>query len=70
MRFRICRGAITHNNPRGGKNTMTKLKSGETAPVSGTYNVVNENGTMVGTVYVRKGDTMPPTQSEGDHFEI
>lgn len=49
---------------------MTKLKSGETAPVSDTYNVVNENGTMVGTVYVRKGDTMPPTQSEGDHFEI
>lgn len=33
---------------------MTKLTSGEIAPVSGTYNVINENGTMVGTVYVKK----------------
>ncbi|MFR1565642.1 MAG: hypothetical protein ACLSUT_04300 [Christensenellales bacterium] len=49
---------------------MTKLTSGEIAPVSGTYNVINENGTMVGTVYVKKGDKMPPTQSSRDHFEI
>lgn len=49
---------------------MTKLVSGQLAPVSGTYNVINENGTRVGTVYVKRGDKMPPTQSSNDWFEM
>ncbi|MGI6213369.1 MAG: YjzC family protein [Christensenellales bacterium] len=47
-----------------------KLKPGETAPKSGTYKVVNKNGKTQYTVNVEKGETMPPTQSAGNHFEI
>ncbi len=49
---------------------MIKLKSGEIAPKSGSYNVVNRNGKVVNSVNVNKGDTMPPTQSKQNHFEI
>lgn len=49
---------------------MIKLKSGETAPKSGSYNVVSRNGKVINSVNVEKGETMPPTQSSGNHFEI
>lgn len=48
---------------------MTRLHSGEIAPKTGEYNVVGSNGRIVGTVHVRKGDRMPPTQSGDHHFE-
>lgn len=49
---------------------MIKLNSGETAPKSGTYRVVDRSGKVVNTVSVQKGETMPPTQSKQNHFEI
>lgn len=49
---------------------MIKLKSGETAPKSGSYKVVDGSGKELYTVNVEKGETMPPTQSSGNHFEI
>jgi hypothetical protein len=49
---------------------MIKLKSGETAPKSGTYNVVDNKGKVVYSVKVEKGETMPPTQGKNNHFEI
>jgi len=47
-----------------------KLRPGETAPKSGTYKVVNKQGKTEYTVKMEKGETMPPTQSSGKHFEI
>lgn len=47
-----------------------RLTSGEIAPKTGEYNVVSSNGRVVGKVHVKKGDTMPPTQSSSNHFEI
>lgn len=49
---------------------MIKLSSGEIAPKTGDYNVVGSGGRVVGTVHVKKGDRMPPTQSANNHFEI
>lgn len=49
---------------------MIKLSSGEIAPKTGVYNVVASNGRQIGTVRVKKGDRMPPTQSSNNHFEI
>ncbi len=49
---------------------MIKLSSGEIAPKTGNYNVIASNGRIVGTVRVKKGDRMPPTQSPDNHFEI
>ena len=48
----------------------TKVKSGENAPKSGNYKVVDSKGKTQYTVNVQKGETMPPTQSAGNHFEI
>ena len=44
--------------------------SGDIAPKSGTYNVVAASGKIVGTVKVKKGETLPPTQHQGSHFEL
>ena len=49
---------------------MEKLNSGEIAPKTGEYNVIASNGRRIGTVHVKKGDRMPPTQSANNHFEI
>ena len=49
---------------------MTRLNSGEIAPKTGEYNVGASNGRVIGTVHVKKGDRMPPTQSSNNHFEI
>ncbi len=47
-----------------------RLQPGETAPTTGTYNVVDENGNRQYTVDMNKGETMPPTQSSRYHYEI
>ena len=49
---------------------MIKLSSGEIAPKTGAYSVVGPGGRCVGTVHVKKGDRMPPTQSINNHFEL
>ncbi|MCL2674997.1 MAG: hypothetical protein FWE84_00155 [Firmicutes bacterium] len=48
---------------------MQKLTSGQIAPWTGEYSVISRNGRTVGTIHVNKGDRLPPTQSDGDHFE-
>ncbi len=53
-----------------GGSQMIKLSSGEIAPKTGEYNVIAEGGRCVGTVHVKKGDRMPPTQSANNHFEL
>lgn len=49
---------------------MKKFNSGETAPKSGSYKVVDSKGKVVNTVNMQKGDTLPPTQGKDNHFEI
>lgn len=49
---------------------MEKLNSGAIAPKTGEYNVVSASGRIVGTVYVSKGDRLPPTQNTNSHFEF
>lgn len=49
---------------------MQKFQSGEYAPKTGTYNVVDSNGRVCGTVRVKKGDKIPPTHDASHHFEI
>lgn len=48
----------------------TKLTSGTIAPKTGEYNVISKSGKVVGTVRVKKGDRMPPTQHANSHFEL
>lgn len=47
-----------------------KLNSGDTAPKSGEYKVVDQNGKVMQTVSMREGQTLPPTQSSKWYFEI
>lgn len=49
---------------------MDKLTSGKIAPKTGEYNIVSSKGKVVGSVRVKKGNRMPPTQHGGSHFEI
>ncbi len=46
-----------------------RLNCGDTCPRSGSYKVVDEKGNVINSVYVGKGETMPPTQSSGCHYE-
>ena len=47
-----------------------RLQPGDTAPKSGEYKRVEADGKTVGTVHVKEGDRMPPTQSKTQHYEI
>ncbi len=47
-----------------------KLNCGDTCPRTGKYNVVDEKGNVLNNVYVKEGETMPPTQYSGCHYEI
>jgi hypothetical protein len=49
---------------------MIRLNSGEIAPKTGTYNVVNSKGKVCGKVNVRKGDRIPPSHDASHRFEI
>ena len=49
---------------------MTKLNPGDNAPRTGTYNIVDKNGKKIGTVEVKKGNRMPPTQSSEYCYEF
>ena len=46
-----------------------RLNCGDTCPKTGSYKVINEQGRVVNTVYVGEGETMPPTQYQGCHYE-
>lgn len=47
-----------------------RLNCGDICPKTGSYKVVDESGKIMNTVYVGEGETMPPTQASGCHYEI
>lgn len=47
-----------------------RLNSGDTAPKSANYKVIGPDGQVVGNVYMREGETLPPTQMSGCHYEM
>lgn len=47
-----------------------KLRSGDTAPQTGCYNMIDSNGKSINKVYVSEGDTMPPTPIEDCYYEF
>ena len=47
-----------------------RLNSGDYAPRSGSYNVIDAQGKTVNTIYIAEGETMPPTQQSGCHYEF
>ncbi len=49
---------------------IMRLNSGDTAPKSANYKVVGPNGESMGTVYMKEGETLPPTQISGCHYEV
>lgn len=46
-----------------------RLNSGDIAPKTGSYKVVNQEGKTLNTIYIGEGETMPPTQTSGCHYE-
>ena len=61
-------GAAAHTICIGGR--YMKLNSGDYAPRSGSYKVVDAQGKTVNTIYIAEGETMPPTQTSGCHYEF
>ncbi|MDE7380090.1 MAG: hypothetical protein K2N14_03460 [Clostridia bacterium] len=47
-----------------------KLYCGDTCPKRGSYNVVDGKGNVINSVWVGEGETMPPTQVSGCHYEF
>ncbi len=47
-----------------------RLNCGDVCPKTGAYKVVDEDGKTVGKIYVGEGETMPPTQQSGCHYEF
>ena len=47
-----------------------KLNSGDYAPRSGAYKVVDSQGKTVNKIYIAEGETLPPTQTSGCHYEF
>lgn len=48
---------------------MQKFKSGQKAPQSGDYKIVNDRGQVVRNgVTLDKGDSFPPTPGANQHF--
>ena len=47
-----------------------RLNSGDIAPRAGSYKVIDTQGKQINKVYVNEGDTMPPTQISGCHYEV
>jgi hypothetical protein len=49
---------------------MNTFKSGQKAPESGDYKIVNSGGQIVRTgVTLDKGESFPPTPGSNQHFE-
>lgn len=47
-----------------------RLNSGDVCPKTGAYKVIDKDGRVVNTIYVGEGETMPPTQYSGCHYEF
>lgn len=46
-----------------------KLNCGDTCPKSGSYKVIDGRGNVINSVWVGKGETMPPTQYSDCYYE-
>ena len=49
---------------------MTKLNPGDNAPKTGTYAILDGKGKKIGTVEMKKGNRMPPTQSSEYYYQF
>jgi len=47
-----------------------KLVSGDICPKTGMYQVVKEDGSKLNSVFVGRGETMPPTACDSCYFEL
>ena len=47
-----------------------KFRPGETAPQSGQYKMIDENGEVINTVDLQKGQTFPPTPTSSSYYEL
>ena len=48
---------------------MERMVFGEVVPYSAEYDIVNENGTVVGSIYLKRGALFPPTEVPTDYYE-
>lgn len=46
-----------------------RFNSGENAPKTGNYKVINSEGREINHVYMNEGDTFPPTAYSDCHYE-
>ena len=60
--------AVQTRQSKGG--LFMRLNSGDYAPRSGSYKVIDAQGKTVNTIYIAEGETMPPTQQSGCHYEF
>ncbi len=47
-----------------------RLNCGDTVPKSCSYTVVTDEGEVIGKVFMNEGETFPPTQVSGCHYEM
>ena len=47
-----------------------RLNSGDTAPKTANYKVIDSNGKVIARSICREGETLPPTQMSGCHYEV
>ncbi len=47
-----------------------RLNSGDTALKTANYKVVSPEGKVIGNVHMKEGETLPPTQISGCHYEM
>ena len=47
-----------------------RLNCGDTAPRTANYKVISAEGDIVGSVYMREGETLPPTDVSGCHYDL
>lgn len=69
MAYNICRLRANWKYSHKEEHNM-RLNSGDTAPKTATYKVIGPDGRVMGSVYMREGETLPPTQQSGCHYEM
>jgi hypothetical protein len=47
-----------------------RFRTGETAPISGVYEVIDEDGTVLSRLPLAKGDHFPPYRRQGRVFTL
>ena len=38
--------------------------------MTATYTVIVQTGNVIGSVHMQEGETLPPTQQSGCHYEV